>query len=215
MVNPKTALAIAVSIVPLAIARRLLYSSLFGYRIAPGAKIGFLTIIAVEGADIEAGIIGRANKFIGPYHLSIGRGTSIGRANEFLCGRWVKEERFRDEKYERFCHIGDDCVITSAHKLDATGGISLGARSWIAGEGSQFWTHGIGVKRRTISIGADCYIGSAARFGPGSVIGDNNLVGLGSVVLGEHMIENALIAGVPARVLRTNYNWRTRHSQHD
>ena len=122
MLSARTAVAITISIVPLQIARRLLYSTLLGYRIANGAKIGFLTIIAVDRAEIGVATFGMFNRFVGPYSLTVGTGTSIARGNVFFCGRWAKEEKFRGEKYERFCNIGEHCVITSAHLIDTTGG---------------------------------------------------------------------------------------------
>lgn len=168
-----------------------------------------MTVIAVDNATIESVTIGMFNKFIGPYSLVLRKGTTIGRSNEFMCGSWVTESRFAQTPYERFCHIGEDCVITRSHFIDTTGGFSLGNRSWLAGCYSQFWTHGIGVALRTITIGDDCYIGSAARFAPGASIGSNNIVGLGAVVAGNLKTSNALIAGVPARIVETDYHWRT------
>jgi acetyltransferase-like isoleucine patch superfamily enzyme len=89
-----------------------------------------------------------------------------------------------------------------------SGSLVLGERSWIAGIDSQFWTHGAGVKERDVKIGADCYIGSAVRFSPGSSIGDNVIVAMGSVVSSQMTELNALIGGVPAKVLKSNYNWK-------
>ncbi len=211
MLNVKVVVAIAISLIPLNQVRRLLYRVLFGYSIDPNSKIAFATVIAVDSATIEGVNIGMFNRFIGPYSLLIKKGTSIGRSNEFYCGGWAAERRFAENGYERFCHIGEDCVVTRSHYFDTTGGISIGDRSWIAGCYSQFWSHGIGVRLRTISIGPDCYIGSAVRFAPGASIGKNNVVGLGAVVVGNFDIENALIAGVPARVVNTEYHWRMRN----
>jgi acetyltransferase-like isoleucine patch superfamily enzyme len=73
---------------------------------------------------------------------------------------------------------------------------------------SQFWTHGAGVIDRDIQIGRDCYLGSAVRFAPGSGIGNNVIVALGSVVTEKFDISKAMIGGVPAKVLKKNYNWK-------
>lgn len=211
MKKARLLLAILISIVPIPCMRRLLYQTFFGYVIDKHARIGFMSIIEVESAEIRAANIGMFNKFVGPYRLRIGVGASMGRDNVISCGAWVAEERFACESYARYCHLEDGCVVTSSHFIDPTGGFALGAHSWIAGSHSQFWTHGIGVKDRSISIGSDCYIGSASRFAPGSSIGNNNTIGLGSVVVGPHDKECVLIAGVPAKVLKTNYDWRARH----
>lgn len=201
-----------ISLCPLNWMRRLLYQLLLGYKIDRKAHIGFMTIIAVQNADIEVVNIGMFNKFVGPYDLTIKKGTSIGKDNEFSCGQWVTEQRFQQSGYGRFCKIGEDCVVTRSHYIDTTGGFILGDRSWIAGYSSQFWTHGIGTRDRAISIGEDCYIGSAARFAPGASVYNNSLVGLGSIVVGNFSKENVLITGAPARVIKTEYYWRTRYN---
>ncbi|WNM57993.1 acyltransferase [Candidatus Nitrospira allomarina] len=213
MKKVKLWLAIIISVVPVEYMRRLLYKTLLGYSIDNNSRIGFMTIIAVDSADIRAANIGKFNKFVGPYRLRIGAGASMGRDNVISCGAWVAEKRFAKDGYGRFCHLGNGSVVTSSHFIDPTGGFNLGSQSWIAGSHSQFWTHGIGVKDRSISIGSDCYIGSASRFAPGSSIGSNNTIGLGSVVVGQHNEECALIAGVPAKVIHANYNWRERYTQ--
>ncbi|MBA3613268.1 MAG: hypothetical protein H0W49_10235 [Nitrospirales bacterium] len=172
-----------------------------------------MSIIAVDSADIRGPNIGKFNKFIGPYRLRVGGGASIGRDNVISWGAWVAEERFAREGYARYCHLGNGSMVTSSHFIDPTGGFDLGAHSWIAGSHSQSWTHGIGVKDRSISIGSDCYIGSASRFAPGSSIGTNNTIGLGSVVVGEHNEGCTLIAGVPAKLFHSNYDCRERHTK--
>lgn len=97
-------------------------------------------------------------------------------------------------------------MITGGHYFDATGGIRIGEGSWIAGRGTQFWTHGIGVLDRSVSLGRYCYIGSAVRFAPGARLGDFVVVSLGSVVSGDLSSHNhALLAGVPAVVVRDHY----------
>jgi acetyltransferase-like isoleucine patch superfamily enzyme len=120
---------------------------------------------------------------------------------------------YKDDGYSRSLEICDDALITSRHYFDLSGSLVLGERSWIAGIDSQFWTHGAGIRERDIKIGADCYIGSAVRFSPGSSIGDAVIVAMASVVSGEIMESNTLIGGVPARVLRSNYNWKEKDAR--
>jgi len=193
---------------------RVLGYRLLGYQIQD-AQIGFGTIIAVDGAIIESCKIGPLNVFAGPMKIRVQRGASIGNRNEFVCGYWVLRDEYKDYHYSRSLEVCDDALITSRHYFDLSGSLILGARSWIAGIASQFWTHGAGVKDRDIKIGADCYIGSAVRFSPGSSIGDHVVVAMGSVVSGELPESNALIGGVPAKVLKSNYkrsspadNWK-------
>jgi acetyltransferase-like isoleucine patch superfamily enzyme len=202
----KIFLAGLISLLPLN-GLRILGYRLLGYQIH-NARIGFGTILAVDEARIDSSKIGPFNLFVGPMRINIHRGVSIGNRNEFICGYWVLRPEYKDSHYARSLEVCEGALITSRHYFDLSGSLLLGERSWIAGIDSQFWTHGAGVQDRDIKIGADCYIGSAARFAPGSSIGDHVMVAMGSVVSGEILESNALVGGVPAKVLKSNYNWK-------
>ncbi len=206
----KITLAALISLLPLNSLRVLGYR-LLGYQIR-GARLGFGTIIAVDEAIIESCKIGPFNLFAGPMKIHIHRGASIGNRNEFICGYWVLRNEYKDRQYARSLEVCDDALITSRHYFDLSGALVLGERSWIAGIDSQFWTHGAGVRERDIRIGSDCYIGSAVRFSPGSSIGNDVIVAMGSVISGNLSENNALLGGVPAKVLKSNYNWKERNA---
>ena len=207
----KILVAILVSLLPLNILRVLGYRFLLGCRI-DASRIGFGTVLAVDEVLITNSKIGLFNQFIGPMKVHIGTGASIGNRNTFSCGYWVLQEQYKNSNYTRTLKIGANTLITSGHYFDAAGTFKLGDRSWIAGIGSQFWTHGTGVRERDVEIGSDCYLGSAVRFAPGSKLGNNVLLAMGSVVSGVVDADNALVGGVPAKVLKENYDWKTRHA---
>ena len=202
----RKAIALLISIIPFSILRVILYRTFLGYKISKGAKIDFGTIIDVRHATIGRARIARFSSFTGPFSLSIGDGVSIGIGNSFNAARWATEPKFQGRGYLLECEIGNDCLITSKHIFDVVGGFKLGERSWIAGSSSQFWTHGAGINK-PIVIRKDCYVGSAVRFAPGVEIGDNCLVALGSVVTGQFQHNNLMIAGVPAKVVKKDYDW--------
>lgn len=202
----KIVLAVIIGLLPLNGLRVLGYG-LLGYRIQ-NSRIGFGTIIAADEVWIDSARIGPFNLFVGPMKIHIHQGASIGNRNEFICGYWVLREEYKDHQYSHSLEICDEALITSRHYFDLSGSLVLGERSWIAGMDSQFWTHGAGVKERDIRIGSDCYISSAVLFSPGSSIADNIIVAMGSVVSGRETESNALIGGVPAKVLKSNYNWK-------
>lgn len=204
MLKVKIVLAALISILPIN-ALRILGYRLLGYKI--NGRIGFGTLIAVSEARIEPCRIGPFNLFFGPMKVEIGEGANIRDRNIFSCGFWTLEKQYHDRDYQRTLSIGPNCLITSGHYIDAVGRFSLGGRSWIAGFGSQFWTHGAGVTDRNIQIGRDCYIGSAARFAPGSGIGDHVIVAMGSVVTKKIDESNAMVAGVPADVIKKDFDW--------
>lgn len=207
----KIVLAGVISLLPLNELRVSGYR-LLGYKIQ-GSQIGFGTIIAVDEAVIESSKIGPFNIFVGPMKIHIHRGASIGNRNEFVCGYWVLRDEYKEAHYLRSLEVCDDALITSRHYFDLSGSLVLRERSWIAGIDSQFWTHGAGVKERDIKIGSDCYIGSAVRFSPGSSIGNDVVVAMGSVVSGALPESNALVGGVPARVLKSDYNWKEKDAR--
>ncbi|MFZ5818813.1 MAG: acyltransferase [Chloroflexota bacterium] len=205
MLKVKLVLAVLVSIMPFN-ALRLLGYRLLGYKIS--GRIGFGTVIAVSEARIENCKIGVFNLFIGPMKVEIGRNARIENRNTFSCGFWAIQEQYRYRRYARSLQVGVNTLITSGHYFDVAGSFVLEEGSWIAGVGSQFWTHGAGATDRNIQIGRDCYIGSAVRFAPGSAVGDNTIVALGSVVTKRFTETKVMLGGVPAAVLKENYDWR-------
>ncbi len=205
----KHIVALIIGLMPTSKVRIFLYRTLLGYRISR-SYIGWATILVVDDAEISGCSIGRNNKFVGPMRIRIKDGSSIGSKNSFNCGWWTKEEQFKTANYERSLHIGTETLITSNHHFDVVGAFVLGNNSWIAGTASQFWTHGAGVQERNINIGECCYLGSAVRFSPGSSVGNNCIVGLGSVVTKKFDANNSIIAGHPAKIIRENYDWKTK-----
>jgi acetyltransferase-like isoleucine patch superfamily enzyme len=206
MLKLKLVLAALISILPIN-ALRVLGYRLLGYQV--DGRIGFGTVVAVSTARIEKCKIGAFNLFIGPMQVEIGAGASIGERNTFSCGFWTTQAQYKNKNYARSLQIGANAVITSGHYFDLAGSVVLGENSWVAGIGSQFWTHGAGVTDRDIRIGRDCYLGSAVRFAPGSAVGDNTIVAMGSVVTKKFDLMKAMIGGVPATVLREDYDWKS------
>jgi len=205
MLKLKLVLAALISILPINFLRILGYR-LLGYQIS--GRIGFGTVIAVPAAHIAKCKIGAFNLFIVPMRVEIGAGASIGDRNTFSCGFWTTQEQYKDKNYARFLQIGANTLVTSRHYFDLAGSFELSEGSWIAGIGSQFWTHGAGVTDRDIRIGRDCYLGSAVRFAPGSTIGEHVIVAMGSVVTKKFDVSKAMIGGVPATVLKKDYDWK-------
>jgi len=199
----KIALAYIISFLPLSFMRGWCYRAL-GYRVA-GAYIGWGTVIAVDHAELVGCRIGRMNRFVGPMKVSIKRGAQIGNGNKFACGQWSAKGG-----YARRLDIGENCLITGDHYFDVAGSFSLGNQSWIGGVRSQFWTHGPGSYERDIRIGERCYIGSGVMFAPGSSVGDNTIVALGSVVTKPFQDRDVMLAGQPAKIVRENYDWKAK-----
>lgn len=200
-----------ISKVPTNFARVLLYRIVHGYNIK-SSSIGRGTVIIADKVFLDHCRLGKNNYFRGPFTIKIDSGANIGSNNRFESGWWTVENEQNKLKYSRFLHLGVNTHITSNHYFDVAGTFILGKASWVAGCGSQFWTHGAGVQKKNIIIGKNCYIGSAARFSPGTAIADDCIVAMGSIVTKEFGIKNAVIAGQPAKVIRTNYNWKLQNN---
>ena len=200
----KFIVAVLISLMPVGALRRGLYRMVFGYQIAPSARIGLLTVIRVRSFTLGEGArLGMLNLFWGPIEVDIGAGARVGRLNRFTCAWHVTQERFKSWNYTPKLVLGKNSLVLDEHFFDVYGIISLGEGSWIAGHGSQFWTHGLSVSDRDIHIGSGNYIGSAVRFAPGSGLGNDNIVGLGSVVSSKIDCDNHIVAGFPAKPIRS------------
>lgn len=62
----------------------------------------------------------------------------------------------------------------------------------------------------TIKIGNNCFIGARSIILPGTTIGDNTIVGAGSVVKG-NIPSGVIVAGNPARVIKTTEEYARLH----
>lgn len=202
--------AISISYLPLNILRVAFYKLFFGYKIK-SSKIGFGTVINVESAELTGCKIGNFNVFAGPIKVTIKNKAKISSKNLFECGDWVLQEKFKDANYEREIIIEENTLITHGHFFDLAGRFVLGKYSWVAGRNSEFWTHGAGVMERNVTIGSNCYVASAVRFSPGSGIGNNVLVALGSVVVKKIDGDNLLVGGVPAAIIKSDFNWKEKN----
>ena len=204
--NPRlrTWVALTISLIPNSALRIWLYRIILGYSIGPGSAIGMLTIIACSSFRCGNNfIIGRNNLIIGPISVTIGDGVVIGRFNKVVCGNIAGDSAMTSMEYKREFNVKTGALIYDSHYFDVYGRIDIGEGTWVAGIGSQFWTHGASVLDRDIEIGADCYLGSAVRFAPGSMVSDRSIVGLGSVVIEKHRATDVVISGVPAKVIRS------------
>lgn len=95
--------------------------------------------------------------------------------------------------------------IAFGAKLDKTNpqGVHIGAESYVA-SGALVLTHDFvnGVHSDT-HIGKRCFVGSNAMIMCGVKIGDEVIVGGGSIVT-KDVPSNCIVAGNPARIIRTN-----------
>ena len=181
-----------------------------GYRISD-SRIGFGTLIDVEAAQITGSVVGPLNRFHGPFSLFMDR-MEVGAFNEFTCGDWAPEYAC----YKRYCRLHKGSLVTGNHLIDASGGFELGEDSWIAGRGSQVWTHAgdddPNNNDLAVTIGDHCFVGAGVLIGPGSCLASRTTVSMGSTVNRKFREPRCLIGGVPASVLQDDYDPPIWHS---
>lgn len=104
--------------------------------------------------------------------------------------------------------LGRGVFINLGCRFQDTGGITIGEGSLI-GHGSTLTTldHGVDPDRRAdmipspVVIGRKVWLGASVTVVPGVTIGDGAIVGAGAVVT-KDVPANAIVAGVPARLIR-------------
>lgn len=191
------------SFAPLRIARRIMYSLLPGYTIARDASIGWRACIDVDSMVLEpSSVIGSRASLRGPIRVHLEKNAQIGPGSTVECT--VLPGTTRDD--DGILRLGSGAVVVANHYIDASGGVFIGRHTWIAGRGTQVWSHGLGVAERSVTIGDYCYVGTACRIAPGCVLGNANVVAMGSVLAGDHSaVSWSLLAGVPATIVRHPY----------
>lgn len=184
--------------IPFNSVRIFLLKKMFGYSIGKNVRIGKI-IINCNKVIIGDDVYIAGNNLFFCNELSIGEKTSVHSGNIF--------------QGKANFSIGRNSRVINNHYFDLYNNIEIGNNTWIAGKGSQFWTHGSihtksKIKDLSIIIKDDIYIGSAVCFSPGVFIESLNLVGLGSVVTKRFLENKTIIAGNPAEVVKQDVDWR-------
>jgi acetyltransferase-like isoleucine patch superfamily enzyme len=172
---------------------------IYYYRLL-GAKIGRCCYIGLS--IVDAGVLQMDDyTYIGHFNLIWRLKTlTMGRGSRITMLNWITGAR------QGIFQLGANSSISIMHFIEASADIKIGANTIIAGRSSQFFTHGITPTnlddQRAIIISDWCYVGSAARFTPGSCISDHTFVGMGAVITKQIYENYVLIGGSPARVIK-------------
>lgn len=143
--------------------------------------------------------------------LLIGNNVTIGS-----CSRLV--ESYSLSQAGNFIRLGDNVGIGDFTHIGGGGVVEIGNDTII---GAYFSCHpsnhvysdstilirNQGVTRQGIRVGNNCWIGAKVTVLDGVSIGENYVVGAGSVVT-KSIPANSLVAGVPARVIRQSAHIR-------
>lgn len=184
--------------------RRPLLQALFGWTIAPGAKIG-LSVIAVKHVKLAPDAqIGHLNIIKGLSSLDLGNSSLIGNLNWITANPAAGLRHFVEDtnRYPSLI-VGDHAAITHRHLVDCTDRVEIGEFSTFGGWRSQILTHSIdvGLGRQSatpVSIGRYCFVGTSVVILKGSLLPDYSVLGAGSVLTKPMTKPYTLYSGVPA-----------------
>ncbi|MCW1843767.1 acyltransferase [Prosthecomicrobium hirschii] len=188
--------------------RRQLLNAIYGYEIAPGARIGWSVVMVARCVMSPTARIG---------HLTMVKGLDLLRIDEqALLGNLNWVTGFPTALRQHFAHETERCpsllierhaAITNRHIIDCTDRVTIGAFATLGGFRSQILTHAIDLKEcrqscRPVTIGAYCFVGTGAILMKGSVLPDRSILGPGSVLTKVMSEPGMLYSGVPAVAVR-------------
>lgn len=196
-----------------------LYSSIYTYRFCGWLNSKRNTLYSMWVSHF-LGEVGEKSYFARPLLLQghgerrirIGSRTSIG--HHTVLGCW---ERYgQDECYEpeiiigNYCSIGEYCHITAINKISVGDGLLTGRFVYIGdnAHGGLSWDEADTPPARRhltskgeIRIGRNVWIGDKVSVFGGVTIGDNVIIGAGSIVTHD-IPSNCMAAGMPAKVIK-------------
>jgi acetyltransferase-like isoleucine patch superfamily enzyme len=156
----------------------------------------------------------------------VGRGVriQIGKRGRLRLGRWIWIGRGTKIR----CHegevvIGDKTVLGEDCTISAYQHVSIGEQCIVADRVMLIdFDHNVaeverpvrvqGIYKRDVHVGNNVWIGYGAQILRGVTVGDNSIIGA-SAVVNKDVPANAVVGGVPARIIRMreaprHLNWR-------
>jgi acetyltransferase-like isoleucine patch superfamily enzyme len=202
--------ALKATIVPLPWSlKRPLLQRLFGFQLAPTARIGLAWIYPRELRMAAGSRIAALTVAVNLDALELGERASIGRSN-WITGfpTGTASPHFAHQPNRRAeLLLGAHAAITKHHHIDATNRITIGPFTTIAGYRSQLLSHAIDLQHsrqhsEPITISAYCFVGSNCVILGGSELPDHSVLGALSLLNKALTDPWSLYAGQPARLVK-------------
>lgn len=220
----KALLSVILLVLPWPI-RRLILTTIFGYRIHSTARIG-LSMIMPDRLEMGPGSrIGNLTICKGLSLLQMGEASSIGNLNQitgFPAGDTSYFSADRERRPELI--LGNHAAITERHIIDCTNSVHIGKFATFAGYRSHLLTHSLDLyecrqKSKPVVIGDYCFVGTCSVVLFGSILPDYSVLGAGSLLNKEFSDTYFLYAGSPAKPVKplprdTGYFQRTTGAVH-
>jgi acetyltransferase-like isoleucine patch superfamily enzyme len=194
-------------VLPWSVRRRLL-NRLFGYRIAPTARIGFSLVLLDELVLEEGARIGHLNLIKSFDRLEMLAMSKIGNRNH-ISGIGSRNAKHFGDETGRSPEIilGEHASITGHHMIDCCNRIEIGRFTTIAGAGTHILTHAISIKRNRqvsapVRIGQYCFVGAASVVLKGAILPDFSVLAANSTLHRAFEETHGIYSGVPAERVR-------------
>jgi acetyltransferase-like isoleucine patch superfamily enzyme len=185
--------------------RRLVLTTVFGYKLDPKSRIGFSWIMPEQLVMDRDSSIGALTVCRGIKLLHLKQSAYIGRGN------WITG--FPSGEHKHFAHqpdrrpelvVGEHSAITNRHILDCTNSVTIGAFTTFGGFRSQILTHSIDLRdcrqsSAPISIGDYSFIGTDCVLLGGSSLPHHSVLGAKSLLNKPYTEPFWLYGGAPAR----------------
>ncbi len=203
-----TALKATIVLLPWSLKRPLL-QLLFGFQLAPSARIGLAWIYPRQLRMAAGSRIAAFTVAVNLDALELCEQATIGRSN-WITGfpTGTASPHFAHQPNRRAeLLLGAHAAITKHHHIDCTNRVSIGAFTTIAGYHTQMLSHAIDLQHNRqhsepITISPYCFVGSNCVILGGSVLPDHSVLGALSLLNKALTDPWSLYAGQPARMVK-------------
>jgi len=195
-----------------------LFSHVYTFRLNKwlDTKIDFLYTLWISNFLGEVGSNTRIQRPLklqgcGQHKIRIGSDTLLGAHCVLGCWEQYNESRYEPEiVIGNQCNIGEYCHITAINRITIDDGLLTGRFVYIGdnAHGGLSWEEAntppaqrLLSSKGPINIGRNVWIGDKVSILGGVTIGDNVIIGAGSIVT-HNIPSNSLAAGMPAKVIK-------------